>query len=77
MMALESGDKNTALNAVVDTIEACISDPIDKNDLSIFDIEYMFIMIRSKSVGEISGRRFARDRDCDENSGRNDLEHCD
>jgi len=54
MMALESGDKNTALNAVVDTIEACINDPIDKNDLSIFDIEYMFIMIRSKSVGEIS-----------------------
>lgn len=54
MMALESGDKNTALNAVVDTIEACINDPINKQDLSIFDIEYMFIMIRSKSVGEIS-----------------------
>lgn len=54
MMALESGDKQSALNAVIDTIEACVSGQVDRNDLTIFDIEYMFIMIRSKSVGEVS-----------------------
>ena len=54
MMALESGDKNSALNAVIDTIEACVSDKVDRTQLALFDIEYMFIMIRSKSVGEIS-----------------------
>ncbi len=54
MMALESGDKHSALNAVIDTIEACVSDKVDRTQLALFDIEYMFIMIRSKSVGEIS-----------------------
>jgi len=54
MMALESQDKTSALHAVVDTIESCIDADIDKNNLTLFDIEYMFIMIRSKSVGEVS-----------------------
>ena len=54
MMALESQDKVSALNAVVDTIIACVDDDIQKKNLTLFDIEYMFIMIRSKSVGEVT-----------------------
>lgn len=54
MMALESQDKTASLNAVVDTIGSCLDTNIDKNTLTLFDIEYMFIMIRSKSVGEVS-----------------------
>ena len=54
MMAIESKDQAQALNAVVDTLEACIEDSIDKSVLKVFDIEYMFLMIRSKSVGETS-----------------------
>ena len=47
MMAIESKDQAQALNAVVDTLEACIDDSIDKSVLKVFDIEYMFLMIRS------------------------------
>jgi len=54
MMALESQDKTSALHAVVDTITSCIDAEIDKSKLTLFDIEYMFIIIRSKSVGEVS-----------------------
>lgn len=54
MMALESQDKTSALHAVVDTITSCIDAQIDKSKLTLFDIEYMFIIIRSKSVGEVS-----------------------
>lgn len=54
MMALESGDQVSALNSVIDTIQACVSEDIDRSKLSLFDIEYMFIKIRSKSVGEVS-----------------------
>jgi len=54
MMALESQDKASALHAVVDTITSCIDAEIDKSKLTLFDIEYMFIIIRSKSVGEVS-----------------------
>jgi len=54
MMALETKDQKQTLNAVVDTITACIDEDIDKYKLTVFDIEYMFLMIRSKSVGESS-----------------------
>jgi len=52
MMAAESGDLKQAANAVIDTVVACVSDPISKKELSTFDVEYMFTQIRSKSVGE-------------------------
>ena len=52
MLAMESQDKKAALNAIVDTITACVDEDLNKKDLTIFDIEYMFIKIRSKSIGE-------------------------
>ena len=54
MMAMESQDMNAILNAVVDTITACVQEPVEKDKLTIFDVEYMFTQIRSKSVGETS-----------------------
>src|SRR5210317_712407 len=54
MMAMESQDMNAVLSAVVDTVAACVQDPIDKTKLAMFDVEYMFTQIRSKSVGETS-----------------------
>jgi len=52
MIAMESEDQSKIFNAIADTIEACIEEPIAKNKLTTFDIEYMFVQIRSKSVGE-------------------------
>ena len=52
MMAMETQDNKQAMAAVVDTIEACVSEPIDKNKLTTFDVEYLFTRIRAKSVGE-------------------------
>jgi hypothetical protein len=54
MMAMESQDKTAILNAIVDTIIACVDEDVDRSKLTIFDLEYMFIKIRSKSVGEKS-----------------------
>jgi hypothetical protein len=54
MMAMESQDMDAIMNAVVDTIDACVQDNIEKDKLTIFDVEYMFTQIRSKSVGETS-----------------------
>jgi hypothetical protein len=54
MMAMESQDMGAIMNAVVDTITACVQDNIEKDKLTIFDVEYMFTQIRSKSVGETS-----------------------
>lgn len=54
MMALESEDKKIALDAIADTINACIDEDINVYKLPVFDIEYLFTQIRSKSVGENS-----------------------
>jgi len=52
LMAFESGDEQSTLRAVLDTIESCIQDKFNKNKLTTFDVEYMFTQIRAKSVGE-------------------------
>lgn len=54
LMALEHQDKPAVLHAIGDTLRACISEdtPVDVLKLPIFDIEYLFTQIRSKSVGE-------------------------
>ena len=54
MMAMESEDVSAQSKAVVDIIKNCTFGAIDDKveTLPTFDIEYMFLRIRSKSVGE-------------------------
>ena len=52
MIALESQDQKAVLRAVKDVIESCVFDKINVNNLAIFDVESLFISLRSKSVGE-------------------------
>ena len=56
LQAFESGDTKTCLEAMVDTLDACIDSKskLDVGSLATFDVEYMFIKVRSKSVGETS-----------------------
>jgi len=53
IMAMESQDSKQIANAIKDVLSACILTRGTKvNDLSTFDIEYLFLNIRGKSVGE-------------------------
>ena len=54
MMAMESKDTSAQAKAVVDIIRNCTFGKIDDKveGLPTFDIEYMFLQIRQKSVGE-------------------------
>ena len=56
LQAFESEDVVTCLQAMCDTISACLDekDNVDVMELATFDIEYMFTQLRSKSVGESS-----------------------
>ena len=54
LVAMESNDNKEILNAIREILTACTYDSIDVNTLPIFDIEYIFLQIRSKSVGEVS-----------------------
>ena len=53
ILAMESQDTSTVANAVKDVLTSCIlSRGIKVQKLSTFDIEYLFLNIRGKSVGE-------------------------
>ena len=52
-MALEGGDANEIQKAVLDVLGSCILTPdIQVSKLTSYDIEYLFLQLRSKSVGE-------------------------
>lgn len=54
LMALESEDDKQIANALRDIISACVlTKGFDVDSLATFDIEYMFLNIRGKSVGEV------------------------
>ena len=52
LIALESEDDLAIEKAVMNIIKACVESPIKIDGLTSFDIEFMFITLRSKSVGE-------------------------
>ena len=54
LMALESEDEKQIASALEDIIAACVTTKGFKvKELATFDIEYIFLNIRAKSVGEI------------------------
>jgi ribosomal protein L44E len=52
MIAMESQDNKQIIRAIKDVIKACVFDDIDVEKLAMFDIEAIFLALRSKSVGE-------------------------
>lgn len=54
MMALESKDNKQVMQAIVDVIESCTFGKLKGTDLATFDLEYLFLKLRAKSVGEHS-----------------------
>tara|TARA_B100001113_G_scaffold220506_1_gene180802 strand:+ start:144 stop:869 length:726 start_codon:yes stop_codon:yes gene_type:complete len=53
ILALESRNENEITNAVTDLLKKCIlTKGIDVDSLPTFDIEYIFLNIRAKSIGE-------------------------
>ena len=54
LMAMESKDNNEVVNATKDILKACTYDKLDIEKLPMFDIEYILLQVRGKSVGEIA-----------------------
>jgi len=52
LIAFESQDETQIEKSVLDIIKTCVESKIDLNKLTTFDIEFMFVTLRSKSVGE-------------------------
>ena len=53
LLALESENQEEVTDAIIQIIGNCIQTKIDLDSLSTFDVEYIFLNVRAKSVGEI------------------------
>jgi hypothetical protein len=52
LIASESNDQNASLIAIKQIINNCAIDKVDVEKLPTFDLEYLFINLRAKSIGE-------------------------
>ena len=63
LIAQQSEDVGVMVESLRNVVGACVQDKIDVDKLAIFDIEYMFMQIRGKSVGETIDLLFPCDND--------------
>ena len=54
MMAMEAGKSSDITGAVKEIVHECTFGKLDVSKLPMFDVEYLFLNIRAKSVGEVS-----------------------
>jgi len=54
LIALESGESKDIITAIKDIVTECTYGKIDLGKMPMFDVEYIFLNIRAKSVGEVS-----------------------
>ena len=54
MMAMETKNESDIVQAVKDIVSECTFNKINLGSMPMFDVEYIFLNIRSKSVGEVS-----------------------
>lgn len=58
LMALESKDKEQMKQAMRDIIKVCFFEKVSVDTLAPFELEYLFIKLRAKSVGEAAELAF-------------------
>ena len=54
LTAMEDGSQTALMNAIKTILKNCVQGNLDVERLPLFDIEYLFLKLRSKSIGEIS-----------------------
>ena len=52
ILALENDDQQQILDAITKTIQDCLHTKVNVADLALFDIEYLFLQIRARSISE-------------------------
>ena len=52
ILAMENEDQEQILDAITNTIKACLITKVDMTTLALFDIEYLFLQIRARSISE-------------------------
>lgn len=65
LMALESNDPIEIQTAVKKIVLACFGEELDTDSMPHFDLEYLFLQLRAKSIGEIINRQYLCNNEVD------------
>jgi hypothetical protein len=63
LIAQQSEDVKVMIETLKNVIKSCVMDKLDVEKLAVVDLEYMFVQIRGKSVGETIELTFGCDTD--------------
>jgi DNA-directed RNA polymerase subunit M/transcription elongation factor TFIIS len=66
LMATESSDIKSITDTVKQVINNCVLDKIDVDELPIFDLEQIFLQLRSKSIGEVINLKYRCQNDVED-----------
>lgn len=61
LIAQQSEEQDVMVDTLKNIITSCVKDPINVDELAVFDIEYIFSQLRARSVGEMVELRFQCD----------------
>jgi hypothetical protein len=53
LMAIEANDEPTIINSIKQIVSNCCLDKVDVDKIPILDLEFLFLNLRAKSVGEV------------------------
>lgn len=70
LMATQSEELSDAIDVIKQVLRNCIlTEGVDVDDLSTFDLEYLFLQLRAKSVGEVVNLRYTCNNDVPTENG--------
>lgn len=67
LMALESKDYETSLEAIKQVINNCVLEDLDVESLPLYEIEFIFLNLRARSIGEIVSLEYVCESVLEEN----------
>ena len=53
LMANQSEDMKETLNSIKQIVKNCVIDDIDVDEIPTFDLEYLFLNLRARSVNDV------------------------
>jgi hypothetical protein len=74
LMAMESGESNFIQNNIKQVLQNCSIDEIDVSSLPMVDVEFYFLNLRAKSVGEIVETKYKCENEVDGKKCDNTME---
>ena len=65
LMAMESGEKSVIENNIRQVLQNCALTPIDVENLPLIDIEFFFLNLRARSIGEVIETKYKCENEVD------------